>query len=72
MNVKYISRVESKAEVTLDEVTIDEIIRALAEMVREGMPGTAEVTLRRHPHRDETIISASSITEMMAIPKEAI
>ena len=71
MNVKYISRVESKAEVTLDEVTIDEVIRALAEMVREGMPGTAEVTLRRHPHRDETIISATAITET-TIPKEAI
>ena len=71
MNVKYSSRVESKAEAVLDEVTIDEVIRALAEMVREGMPGRAEGTLRRHPHRDETIISASSITET-TLPKEAV
>ena len=71
MTVKYSSRVESKAEAVLDEVTIDEIIRALAEMVRDGMPGTSGVTLRRHPHRDETIISASAITET-ALPREAV
>ena len=69
--MKFTSRVESKAEVVLDEVTIDEVIRALAEMVREGMPGTAEVTLRRHPHRDETIISATATTET-TLPKEAV
>jgi len=71
MTVKYSSRVESKAEAVLNEVTIDEIIRALAEMVRDGMPGTSGVTLRRHPHRDETIISASAITET-TIPREAV
>ena len=71
MTVKYSSRVESKADVVLDEVTIDEIIRALLEMVREGMPGTSRVTLRRHPHRDETIISATAPTET-TLPREVV
>ena len=63
MTVQYRSstRTERSAEVTLDEVTIGELLAALEAMVREGMPQDAEVTLRISREHDPILAAFSAV-----------